>query len=125
MKSSLFRSLVIFVAGAGSATVVAGLYPRRSDYREKFLDRSTGLLAEVERLGGYVGLAEDGRVGIYTNVGACVPLRLRRNGRRERSIRAAWNWAFNALVSSTRVTWPKSASRCTCSASAGRTRNPC
>lgn len=73
MKSSLLRSLVIFVAGAGSATVVAGLIPDEQMDPEKFLELSTGLLAGVEKLGGFVGVAQDGRVGIYTNnVGACV-----------------------------------------------------
>jgi len=73
MKSSLFRSLVMFALGAGSATVIAGLYPYEPIEPEQFLERATVLLAEIEALGGYVGIAQDGRVGIYTNpVGACV-----------------------------------------------------
>ena len=73
MKSSVFRSLLMFVLGAGSATVVAGLYPNDEIDPEKFLQNATGLLAQVEALGGYVGVAKDGRIGIYTNpVGACV-----------------------------------------------------
>jgi len=70
---TLFRSLAIFVAGAGSAAVVAGLYPNEPIGPELFQERAIKLLAEVEALGGYVAIAQDGRVGIYTNVGACVP----------------------------------------------------
>jgi hypothetical protein len=73
MKSSWIRSLVIFVAGAGSATVVAGLYPSDEITAEQWQERAIAVLAEVETLGGYVGIADDGRVGIYTQVGACVP----------------------------------------------------
>lgn len=73
MKSSVVRSLVIFIAGAGCATVVAGMYPGEPISQEQWQERATAVLAEVEALGGYVGIAEDGRVGIYTQVGACVP----------------------------------------------------
>jgi hypothetical protein len=76
MKSTVIRSLLIFVAGAGSATVVAGLYPPIEEIsQEQFLKDSTVVLAQVEKLGGYVGVIKDGRIGIYTNdVGACVPM---------------------------------------------------
>lgn len=70
---SIIRSLVIFAAGAGSAAVVAGLYPGEPISPEIFQERLTKVLVEVEALGGYVAIADDGRVGIYTNVGACVP----------------------------------------------------
>ena len=74
MKSTLIRGLVIFAAGAGCATVVAGLYPPIDPITtEQFQDRLTAAVAEVEALGRYVGIAQDGRIGIYTNVGACVP----------------------------------------------------
>ena len=74
MKSSIIRALVMFVAGAGCATVVAGLYPPIEPITpELFQERLTAVLGEVEALGGYVGVAQDGRIGIYTNVGACVP----------------------------------------------------
>lgn len=72
MKSSVIRSLAMFIAGAGCATAVAGFYPTEPISPKQFLDRATKVLAELEVLGGYVGLAEDGRVGIYTQVGACV-----------------------------------------------------
>ena len=72
MKSAI-RYLAIFVAGAGSATVVAGLYPSEGITPDQFQERLTKVLVEVEALGGYVAIADDGRVGIYTNVGACVP----------------------------------------------------
>ena len=70
---SVIRSLAIFVAGAGSAAVVAGLYPTEPISPEEFQERLTKVLVEVEALGSYVAIADDGRVGIYTNVGACVP----------------------------------------------------
>jgi len=73
MKSSVVRSLLIFIAGASSATVVAGLYTNEPITPEQFQERATDLLAKVEALGGYVALAENGRVGIFSNVGACVP----------------------------------------------------
>jgi len=74
MKSSLIRGLVMFAAGAGCATVAAGLYPPIEPITpELFQDRLTTAMAEIEALGGYVGLAENGRIGIYTNVGACLP----------------------------------------------------
>jgi len=74
MKSSVVRSLVIFAAGAGSATVVAGLYPPIEERSaEQLLEDGTKLLAQVEKFGSYVGVAQEGRIGIYTNnVGACV-----------------------------------------------------
>ena len=71
---SVIRGLLIFVAGAGSATVVAGLYtPIDPIEPEVFEDRLSAAMMEIEQLGSYVGLAEDGRIGIYTNVGACIP----------------------------------------------------
>src|SRR6187402_3529724 len=73
MKSSVIRSFAIFVAGAASAAVVAGMYPGEPTSPELFQERVVKLLAEVEALGGYVAVADDGRVGIYTQVGACVP----------------------------------------------------
>jgi len=72
MKAAI-RSLAIFVAGAGSAAVFAGLYPAEPISPEIFQERLTKVLVEVEALGGYVAIADDGRIGIYTNVGACVP----------------------------------------------------
>jgi hypothetical protein len=74
MKSSIIRGLVMFFAGAGCATVVAGLYPPIEPITpELFQERLTAVLVEVDALGGYVGLAENGRIGIFTNVGACLP----------------------------------------------------
>ena len=74
MKSSIIRGLVMFFAGAGCATVVAGLYPPIEPITpELFQERLTAVLVEVDALGGYVGLVENGRIGIFTNVGACLP----------------------------------------------------
>ncbi len=100
MKSSVIRSLVMFAAGAGCATVVAGLYPPIEPITpELFQERLTAVLAEVEALGGYVGVAENGRIGIYTNRrclrSAGTPVR---NGLPMRSISAAWNYGVKAAV---------------------------
>jgi len=73
MKSSLIRSLVIFVAGAATASVAAGLYPKRPITKGQFQERMLVLIAEVEELGAYVAVTEKGRVGIYTDPGFCIP----------------------------------------------------
>jgi len=75
MKSSFVRSLVIFAAGAASAALVSGMYPKEPITPGEFLERATVLIAEVEALGAYVAVAENGRVGIYTDPALCVPPR--------------------------------------------------
>jgi hypothetical protein len=49
------------------------MYPKESITVGEFQERATVLIAEVEALGAYVAFAENGRVGLFTNVGACVP----------------------------------------------------
>lgn len=72
MKSSLLRSFVIFSAGAATAALAAGAYPR-SVRPQEILERFIAVNAELAALGSYVAMAEDGRVGIYTNTdGLCV-----------------------------------------------------
>jgi hypothetical protein len=73
MKSSLIRSFVIFAAGAATAALASGLYPKEPISVDEFQERATVLIAEVEALGAYVALTENGRVGLYTNPYACVP----------------------------------------------------
>ena len=69
MKSSIIRSLVIFAAGAGSATVVAGLYPPiEPKSPEQLLEDGMKLLPQVERFGSYVGVIKDGRIGITASL---------------------------------------------------------
>jgi hypothetical protein len=73
MKTSAIRGLLIFAAGAATAALASGMYPKEPITVGEFQERATVLIAEVEALGAYVALAQNGRVGLYTNVGACVP----------------------------------------------------
>ena len=73
MKSSVFKGAALFAAGAATAALASGLYPNEPITVGQFQERATVLIAELEALGGYVAVAENGRVGIYTNVGACAP----------------------------------------------------
>ena len=73
MKTSAVRGFVIFAAGAATAALASGFYPKEPITVGEFQERATVLIAEVEALGAYVALAENGRVGLFTNVGACVP----------------------------------------------------
>lgn len=73
MKSSLIRSFVIFTAGAATAALASDLYRQERVSVEEFRERADFLLAEVAALGAFVGVAENGRVGIYSNtIAACV-----------------------------------------------------
>lgn len=73
MKSSVIRSFVIFAAGAATAALASGMYPREPITPRQFLERATFLINEVEALGAYVAVTENGRVGLYTNPALCVP----------------------------------------------------
>lgn len=73
MKKSVVQGVLIFAAGAATAALASGLYPKEPITVPQFQERATVLLAEVEALGAYVALAEKGRVGLYTNPYACVP----------------------------------------------------
>jgi len=73
MKTNVIRSLLIFVAGAATAAIAGGLYPKEPTTVPEFHERALVLIAEVEAIGGYVGLADDGRVGIFTDPAACYP----------------------------------------------------
>jgi len=75
MKSSLVRSLAIFAAGAGTAALASGFYPKEPITVNDFQERANLLIAQVEALGAYVAVAENGRVGLYTNPALCVPPR--------------------------------------------------
>ena len=75
MKSSLIRGFVIFAAGAATAALASGLYPREPITPREFQDRALRLIADVEALGAYVAVIENGRIGIYSNPYACVPPR--------------------------------------------------
>jgi hypothetical protein len=73
MKSSVIRGLLIFAAGAASAALASGLYPPEPITPGEFQERAIKLIAQVEELGAYVAVAENGRIGIYTNPYACIP----------------------------------------------------
>jgi hypothetical protein len=75
MKSSLIRSVVIFAAGAATAALASGLYPPEPMTPGEFQERATKLIAQVEALGAYVAVTENGRVGIFTDPYACIPPR--------------------------------------------------
>jgi hypothetical protein len=75
MKSSLIRSFVIFAAGAATAALASGLYPPEPITAGEFQERATKLIVEIEKLGAYVAVTENGRVGIFTNPYACMPPR--------------------------------------------------
>jgi hypothetical protein len=65
--------LLIFAAGAATAVLASGMYPKPPITVPEFQERATVLLAEVEALGAYVAIAEDGRVGLFTDPAACMP----------------------------------------------------
>ena len=73
MKASLVRGFIIFAAGAATAALASGLYPREPITAGQFQERAFVLIAEVEALGAYVAKIENGRVGLYTNPYACIP----------------------------------------------------
>ena len=73
MKSSAIRGLVIFAAGAATAALASGMYPKEPITVGGFEERALMLIAEVEALGAYVAIAENGRVGIFTDPAACAP----------------------------------------------------
>lgn len=73
MKASVVKGVLIFAAGAATAALASGLYPKEPITPGQFQERALVLIAEVEALGGYVAKAQNGRVGIFTNVGACTP----------------------------------------------------
>jgi hypothetical protein len=75
MKSSLIRSFVIFAAGAATAALASGLYPKEPITAGQFRERISVLVTEVEALGAYVAIAENGRIGLYTDPYACIPPR--------------------------------------------------
>lgn len=73
MKASVVRGFFIFAAGAATAALASGLYPREPITVPEFQERATVLIAEVEALGAYVAVAENGRVGLFTDPSRCVP----------------------------------------------------
>jgi hypothetical protein len=73
MKKSVIRGVLIFAAGAATAALASGLYPKEPITAPEFQERATRLLAEVEALGAYVAVTEKGRVGLFTDPYACVP----------------------------------------------------
>ena len=73
MKSSFIRGLLIFAGGAATAALASGFYPPEPMTAGEFQERLIKLSAQVEALGAYVAVAENGRVGIFTDPAACIP----------------------------------------------------
>ena len=75
MKGSIIRGVIIFMAGAGCATVVAQVggdqLPPKSV--EQWQKEATDLLPKVALLGEYVVKTNDGLVGINIDPIACGP----------------------------------------------------
>jgi len=76
VKSIKVQLLLVFLAGAGCATVVmAGLTSPPGPTTAGELQVTMGrLLVDLETVGGYSGVIfEDSRLGIYTDPAACAP----------------------------------------------------
>ena len=73
MKTSIIRGALLFAAGAGCATLAGGIYSSAPITPEQFQERANTLLTQLADLGGYVAIAKDGRVGIFTDPYSCVP----------------------------------------------------
>jgi len=73
MKTSVVRGFVIFAAGAATAALASGLYPKEPITVPQFQERAFKALADIEALGAYIAVAENGRIGLYTNPYACIP----------------------------------------------------
>jgi hypothetical protein len=75
MKSSILRGVMVFMAGAGCATVMAqiGDEPLPPMPVEVWQKEATELLPKVALLGQYVEKTNNGLVGIQTDPIACGP----------------------------------------------------
>lgn len=75
MKGSIVRGALIFMAGAGCATVVAQVIgePPPPTSIEEWQKKATELLPKVAELGYYVQRTSDGTVGIQLDPIACGP----------------------------------------------------
>jgi hypothetical protein len=74
MKTTVVRSLMVFLAGAGCATVIAqvGEMPPPPITVEDWQKRAIRVSDEIAFLAQYVDLAENGRNRIFTDPAACV-----------------------------------------------------
>lgn len=73
MKSSLIRSIAIFAAGAATAALAAGREPYPDLTVGEWEEQAMVAAADLARLGAYVVVAKDGRVGIVRNPdAACI-----------------------------------------------------
>ena len=74
MKPSIVRGVLIFAAGAGCATVVAGggWYPPETN-PEEFQARLTRVAREVAEIGIYTIDVKDGMVLFTTSPASCTP----------------------------------------------------
>ena len=102
MKLSFIRGLVMFVAGAGCATVVAGFYPRSNRSLQKYF--RTALRRYWAKSKRSVTMWAWPKTGASAFTPMSVPAFRRyllRNGLPLRSISAAWNTASRLPSSST------------------------
>lgn len=73
MKSTIVRGFMLFAAGAGCASVVAGIYGIPPITVEDYLSRNDKLLLDIQELGQYPVFHEDGKVGINIAPETCGP----------------------------------------------------
>lgn len=73
MKSSIIRGFLLFAAGAGCATVVAGYEGAPPITVEDFQARLNKVLVELADLGRYPVFIDGGRVGINIAPYTCGP----------------------------------------------------
>jgi len=75
MKSSILRGVIVFMAGAGCATVMAqiGDEPLPPKSVEQWQKEATELLPKVALLGEYAEKFNDGLVGVRIDPIACGP----------------------------------------------------
>ena len=66
MKTSILKGLLMFTAGAGCATVIAGSYYSRPIYPEQFIKEGDALLLKVAELGSHVVDVREATVWITT-----------------------------------------------------------
>jgi hypothetical protein len=73
MKSSIIKTVLAFVAGAGCATVIAGYEGEHPIPPDEWLRTGNTMLVTISQLGGQVSFAEKGLVHLHPfSVAACM-----------------------------------------------------
>jgi hypothetical protein len=74
MKTSIIRSLLLFAAGAGCATVIAQVNYKEAMTPEQFLEQAPVLLTEIATIGASVAGISGGKIYLSSNPPiACFP----------------------------------------------------